>query len=385
MSQGDTVRGFIKDLQWVKNPEAVDFSRSAGGTFDSYAVSQIAGFGVGQSLYRSATVQYDGDPQQGEKLPLSRRPLNWITARVFLQVYLTGPVSLLGYTDTNDRLHIFQQTGSGNPVELLRRKYLESHSNESANVPIWSDEYKQQLNVLAAGCGSLQSAAGRTQYTVDALASFFKGLAACQQATVTEYAPLIKGKRITWIYLTAMPHFSGLVQSDLQAKFGQLFWGYGAGIEFKSRKKPARNSIFVELKYRAGKQDATEYYSVVLGNVRLDREQPCTVDRADLMVAVGSRFSRPQGWGRFFFNVGIQVGTRMTHNVTYPAGASSTRYAGELGGGMVMGAQFGAGVTVRKHSLELRYDYKVDAGASSLSTNQAGLQYSFRLFELTGR
>jgi hypothetical protein len=54
LNTGDTLRGYIKDMEWAVNPSAIEFQASQEGAVTKYDVSMIRSFATSRPAYYDA-------------------------------------------------------------------------------------------------------------------------------------------------------------------------------------------------------------------------------------------------------------------------------------------------------------------------------------------
>ncbi|MBN1185567.1 MAG: hypothetical protein JXB49_24990 [Bacteroidales bacterium] len=149
-NQGDTLKGYIDDREWVKNPEKIAFKPSLESKDEVVCdVSNSTYFRIkGEDAYQRFTLPVSMDRIE---LPnLSRGPdTSKIIKTVFLKFLVAGSdVNLYSYSDNLKTRYFYWEKSANVPVELGYKVYYRAAENDFSKV-MTLKSYLNQLTYLA--------------------------------------------------------------------------------------------------------------------------------------------------------------------------------------------------------------------------------------------
>ena len=147
-SNQDTIYGLIKDYDWKKNPDEIQFKTSASSIVRSLKPEDITFFEVLNKVkYKSAKVDIDRSDNSISELSKSRLP-EFKTELVFLKVLESGAADLYKF-EQNALIRYFFKTKETPIQQLIYKRYLETGTKIREN-----QNFRQQL-LNALKCNDL--------------------------------------------------------------------------------------------------------------------------------------------------------------------------------------------------------------------------------------
>lgn len=368
LNSGDTVRGFVHDLEWLVNPASVNFQRTTTDAVTTYSVGDIVSFYTSRgALYQSLTVAYDASSRNLKLLEHTREPSQLKEEKVFVEVLVRSMLSLYRTADTNGRPHYYMQVDDEPLTELLSREYL-TNDPASGKAKLASyPKYRQQLLNYAVSCTALRTRIQKLRYTDDALKQIVKDINACKGNEVeTLFVVTLPPKKKPSFGLVFGPsaQYAESLYAVTSMSLSKPAYCYGISAEFFSRKRPQRLSFYNEIKYKQVSQDGTYFTGSRI-----------TFEYNLLSMVNALRFSVPLKDARLFWTGGIINAYRFDtqYNFALPSEARGADL--ETGFAVGAGATFFNNKRV-KASLELRYEiHQTVFGKSDfLGSHNLGLQ-----------
>lgn len=146
VNSGDTIQGWIDYRQWTKNPESIRFRKDEMAdnqvvyTIDDLSHFEITGF----DKYERAVVSKDMRPVETNKLEKNDNDI-FVTDTVFLQVLITGRISLYHLEDSKGHYYIKEE--GKDYEELLYKVYWREYNASLSKMYIFRDQLKQWIPV----------------------------------------------------------------------------------------------------------------------------------------------------------------------------------------------------------------------------------------------
>lgn len=344
LNNGDTVKGMIKDMEWSISPGEIEFQTSTESNIQKYTPLEITSFFTSRpAYYESHKILYDADNQITKYLPQSREP-GWRDADIFMQVIVKGGISLYRFDDANGRIHFFLRNQTEQPVELLNRSYI---VNDNSIILVRTFEgWKQQLLNLSTDCSSLFASINSAKYLERLLKKIVENINTCrgenmimlaspQHVKPSQFGVLVQG------------FFNYSQINYATTTFSAVNFALGASYEVFSKNKPERLSYYNELKYKRVAQEGYTYFDI-----------PVDFSFQSVRLINALRFSYPGKKNSSFWNIGTNLGYRISNSVKFKTGEP---VPGNYNSGFELGLMLGAGSIIInqpkiKVSLELRYE-----------------------------
>ncbi len=165
--KGDTLRGYIDQKEWGRNPQNINFKSALDSKSRKIGINEIAYFTVsGIVSYQKFSVKISLNPIDISSAP-SIRDTAYNTDTVLLRIVERGKyLTLYGYVDGIKPRYYISENNATSPIELVYGIY-ESPANPSSAIEVTT--YKDQLSALAAkyvtGSNKLTSEISYTKYT----------------------------------------------------------------------------------------------------------------------------------------------------------------------------------------------------------------------------
>lgn len=344
---GDTIHGFIKDMEWTINPASIEFQQNKESPFQVYDVQRLRGFATTRPIaYEVHKVKYDADDQTTSRLPYSREPETIKEETLFLEVVIRGGTTLLRLDDQLGRIHFFiQQKGSNQPIELENRTYLVTVNNikQARQFAGW----KQQLLNMSTDCKSLAATINNSKYAEIPLQKIIQSINKCRGEEMSVGVVTEAEKKPAQFGVMAQLFFDYSEINNAFTEFGSVNFAGGISYEFFSKKRPHRNSYYHELKYKRVAQQGKTFTGI-----------PVDFEINSVRMINTLRFNYLDKKIPLFWNIGTNIGYRFNTTVKYDSG---TDFPGKYESGLEIGLIVGTGGIVInqpkfKGTIELRYE-----------------------------
>ena len=349
---GDTLRGYIHDEEWLRAPTSLRYRADKTGDVREISASEIKGFWTSRpSRYETHTVSYDNDNQSRDPLPRKREPENIKEATTLLEVLVRSRYSLLYFLDENERPHYFYQNEGETPVELLNREVLRVVDGKES--VLLYEKWKQQMANLQPNCEGLKEKLVASQYKEKSLVLAFQDLNACAGSTmetIADKSAVERRSRFGFIMQAFQNHTdAGIARTS----FNEVNFGGGISYEIFSKRRPGRMSVYNEVKYRVVDQQGAYYTGI---------DVDMTLPSIRLINMLRSYY--PKRNTTLFWNIGISTGYRMPPTIQHEGKDLSDNALGEYGTGIEAGFALGFGtqMKVRTLSTSIEARYELEAG-----------------------
>jgi hypothetical protein len=362
----DTLRGFVKYLNWSKNPESVQFKPTLESTEQVLGLQDISGFFVHNEHYVKALVKVDDTSTKIEELTYSREHQTH-EQTVFLRALVTGPKSLYYFRGKKDNFYIAQGNST---YELLVNYRYKIELNGGENT-ITVDSFKGQLSNYLADCQEVTGKTRTLAYSNSSLIKFFNAYYSACSSTKA----LVKSKADSFTFRfgavlggsASKYHFGGgfafwLRKPDFSVSYRPTI-GVSADIGLPRTRK--RMSIYNDLLFVSTKMKAVVFNEP--GSSQ-DTKSEVTMGYDCLKLSTLFRYKFPIQSGGVFVNFGISNGFRVddtnrrvktsTFGLPEPSITEDEAVSGIRN--YVQGRIVGIGGVYKKVSVELRYS--IDSG-----------------------
>jgi hypothetical protein len=347
LNSGDTLRGFIKDMEWSVNPTVIEFQRTRESEGQRYDVNAIRSFTTSRpAVYEAHQVKYDPDSQSAKNLPQTREPAEWRDEKLFLEVIVSGGTALYRLDDANGRIHFFiKQRGEDQPVELLNRTYLVTV--DGAPQARLFEGWKQQLLNYSSDCTSLTSGINSAKYLEPSLKKTIGAINRCRGEVSSGTIGIEADRKPSQFGILAQLFFDYSEITAARTEFGKINYAFGISYEFFSKRRPERISFYNELKYKHISQEGESAFNL-----------PVSFKIQSVKMVNAIRFNYPGAKQTVFWNVGTNLGYRFSTAVQFENG---NPFPGDYDTDLEVGIIVGAGSVIInqpgvKGSVELRYE-----------------------------
>ncbi len=156
---GDTIRGFVDNQDWRKNPIRITFKEGATASPSIYSATNIQGFGILEPViehYRAVNMNIDNSPVKEGSLNVTPVPtMQYFSG--FLRARIIGPISLFELRDTLRKEHLFIQSGDQEIQELTYHTFLvKGEGLGVGNVAKTNSQFRIQLLDLMGACENIR-------------------------------------------------------------------------------------------------------------------------------------------------------------------------------------------------------------------------------------
>lgn len=198
----DTISCFIKNIDWLNNPEKIKYKLSKNGNELAASISNIREFGISNnSKFVRIEVKMDQSSEDIDKLGSSRNP-EFTEEVLFLKVIIDGQVPLYSYTEKNLQRYFFKIPQSG-VEQLVFKSFIHNGVVRQNNL------YKQQL-LINLNCESISSGYNASiTYSKNDLSKYFQKYYECKNLDYTLYK--VPKKRLFHLEIRPGLNFSSLV------------------------------------------------------------------------------------------------------------------------------------------------------------------------------
>lgn len=207
---GDTIRGYINDLNWRKSPVGIEFRPTLEAQSELLDPTKIGGFSVGGEIYTSAIVEKEESSENLANLEYDA-DLNIRIDTVFLQLLVQGKLSLYYHQDEIDLKNYYMRTANDQWTLLGHKKYYQL--KEGKTILAENRQYLGQLRNQMQDCSTMIGSLNETTYTQKSLTDLFLQYLECVGADIGYYHKPAKIRLQAGI-------FAGITATSFQFKGG---------------------------------------------------------------------------------------------------------------------------------------------------------------------
>ena len=161
---GDTIHGLINDLDWVYNPDIIEFKENSSSSVQKYSPNDITEFKTKDNHYISFNGKLDITPVKLEELH-EKLEITYLTISTFLRVVNKGKVNLYEYHSARPDKYIYLiQKGNENITELIYQKKM--YIKNGKRLVQTNEFYKNQLESYLIDCKDAVKSIKNTKYTL---------------------------------------------------------------------------------------------------------------------------------------------------------------------------------------------------------------------------
>lgn len=373
--QGDTVKGFIDDKNWSKNPKAIRFKRDINSAqLVEYRPVQLQSFYIKPSndYYISYIGKVDHSPIAIGKLIEVSADSDFLEKdhtmidSVFVNVLSTGAVSLYFYKDRDLKDHFFFQKGKGPISELIFQKYVRRLDN-GQEYTREVRQYRGQLKEIMNDCDKPDGTIAKATYTKQSLSGIVNDYNTCSSQSQSTYKKTTEKVRTTVGLLVGMSKTSFLHTIGDKTIYYPDAYSPVAGLffDFILPRNRSAWSVYSDVFWKAYNIKAP----VTSSNI-FER----TLKVSQLKASILPRYTFPTRKIRPFINAGVSTSLF----INAEGNILSNNYDDEKDFDTIaFGLQGGVGITYKKFAFEIRYENSksVFSGlyASTSEWNMSGL------------
>ncbi len=230
VNDGAKINCLIKNLDWLHNPDKIEYKLEATSAVKEGDLNTIAEFGIGDKNVRfvRAKVEMDRSSNLAKKLETTQQPI-FKEETLFLKVIIDGKASLYDYTEKELTRYFFKIDDSA-IEQLVYKRFLNKDNLVSVN-----NQFRQQI-LVSLNCGTPSMVDKLTYHRKPLLLRFIK-YNECHQSNFVEYKRI---KKKAELKLAIKP---GISFRNLKTEFS------GTGSEFVEEDKGPDFRIGVTLEY----------------------------------------------------------------------------------------------------------------------------------------
>lgn len=360
-SNGDTIRGLIKNLDWKNNPVSVEFKKDVDSNSSVLLMDSINGFGVANDIvFRKFLVDIAVFSPRIEEYSSKHNP-EYSQKVVLLRQLIEGEKELYVYLESN-----FQCFFAGNkgdiPQQLVHKFYIAETQLIAEN-----NQYRNQLFLLLS-CPCLKSMDfEKLPYLRKEIIKLFETYYACS-GTIFSKNEVVTEKKRRKIELSVSAgveycnmNISGIPNSSIPSRICPL-----GGLDLEIFMPYYRNKISFVC------QPVFDYYFATVTFAKREKE----VDFHFLTVPFGVRYST-------FLKPETRLFAEAKYSLVFPLSGTLGYYLYELTPENHTTFDFGLGIKRGKSSIKLNYRFYHNIYANysfSLLMNNASVSYSYTLF-----
>ncbi|GAA0753015.1 hypothetical protein [Psychroflexus lacisalsi] len=167
----DTLRGFVDDRDWDKNPDQIRFKTRLDSSPSTFLPLDIHGFSVDNIIYVGGVVEAEVTELNTNDLEENPK-INIEIDTTFLQVVVGGAKELYYYKNKTDRENFYIKR-EGQLDLLVYKKYIDEQKNTGKAVVIENKKYLGQLTLYLKECPDINSKLKNTSYNEGDLRRLF--------------------------------------------------------------------------------------------------------------------------------------------------------------------------------------------------------------------
>ncbi|MCF2447229.1 PorT family protein [Dyadobacter sp. CY345] len=362
-AKNDTINGFIEYLNWSKNPEKIYFKSQQDGAEKKYGFDDLNGFGVhGESYVRAEILVNENSDKTSELPSVATTKMRSDTA--FLMVLAGGAKSLYYFNDPSGKSHFYIK--SGEKFEwLVYYRYRVERDNQSGIVTV--DGFKKQLADYFQDCPSVLANTKFVTYSQRTISKLFESYN--KECQPTANIAIFNTEKI----VSRFGVLAGVSVTNLRFK------GEG-GNRYLLASLPSSSQVaggvFLNLILPRTKQRVSVYNELFFTSFKTSNhleEYVSDQDFSSTDYTIGFGYLKLNNFLRYkipsqklnlYLNLGISNGIAITESNTFRTETTFFSDKGRVTTGKALesvrkyeqGLLAGVGVTIKKYSLEARYE-----------------------------
>lgn len=351
----DSLRGQIDYKDWNANPELIWFRDARTGTKSAFGTAELFAFGVNNERYECHTVHIRPYSVHPEILTSQEDVGNPYDTTVFLQLIVSGKMSLWEYRQQSGTNYYFVSVEQGKSDQLRLETWVSTTQGMTRFEQ--REVYKNQLTYLMSDCQTVQRSIARTEYNENSLRKLIFSYNNCGKDTAASREPGGRGSSVQFFpiagYMTSRVKFGGSDDMEVSQQWpasGSLVAGAGALILLPRNRQ--QFSFVTDLVWQRFHSESTttgiNYFTTETGHI----------DYSMLQLDILFRYRYPSGKIRPFLEGGMANAAVLSMNCYETSkdltDGTSTNEA-LLGGSLnhyQQGWILGAGVSGRHWSVE---------------------------------
>ena len=374
-SNGDSVTGSIDYRNWKNNPLSVTFlsEKNEKKTFDANTIKGFYIFSANE-MYTSFTVEMDMQPGDADNA-INNLVIDSpsITRAFFLLQLVKHPLVSLFYFSDSRREHFYYVKANEPPVELIHRYIY----NESSKQVQENAKYKTQLFELFSSCSDVANAAQQIKFRKKEMEDGFTEFIQCSAPGSSVYTkkkdPVVVKLGVIAGFMKNTFHFEGtntlLVDENYSGNNSPVF---GVSADIGLSRNQYKWHIVNELIYKMYKTSSS--FTGPFGNgYTVTNDVAIALSYAQLNTMLRYVFVT-KGSLMPYLNAGIGNGfivkeSKNSLHSRYSFGTEEDTRAVDGPKKYEFSLQAGAGISIRKIQIEIRYATNKKGFSPALSYN----------------
>lgn len=361
-NQGDTITGFIKNLDWKNNPVSVEFRKDMESESSVLLIDSIKGFGVGGDIvFKKFLVDIEVLSPRIEDYGYKQNP-EYSPKVVLLRQLIEGEKELYTYCESN-----FQCFFAGNKGDIPHQ-LVHKHYKAESNLIAENNQYKNQLYVLLNCPCVKQEDFEKLSYYKSDIANLFEKYYACSGMAIirNEVVTYEKRKKVE-LSVSAGVEYCNMEISGVPNSFFPPGISPLLGLDFESFMPFYRNKISVIC------QPVFDYYSAT--GTFAKREK--VVDIFFFTLPFGIRYSS-------YLKPETRIFTEAKYSLVFPVHGTLGYYSYELKPENHSAFDLGVGIMKGRISIKLNHRFNHDLFTNynfGLWMNNTSVNFSYVLFK----
>jgi len=388
---GDTIKGFIKEIDGRINPTSIEFKSSLSEASKNYSPLELKWFRfIGGDWYFSYVGPLETSSLNTNDLTYDST-MHTVINTLFIRAVVIGRASLYYARDQNDRIHLFLQKFGGDITELVFKKYyvdeivIADYQNKIVKRAVYENQmYKGQLIRAFQDCPYLAAdiTSKPLEYAKNDLEILFNSYNHCKGAKIVYQEPKDEGTLVftlnTGINISNIKFESSTFPSWNDYHFNNsVGFAFGIGCDYLLPRTAGKWGFFNELSLKSFKCN---------GDLGEDQDV-LKLDLLYLKLATMMRyyFTTDRKSARPYFGFGIANNVAIKdENFNYsknPEGDPIVDYFRTYEQGLI----FGFGTYYKRWNGELRYEFSNGISGYTDMKSPAHTAYillGYKLFEL---
>lgn len=194
-NRGDTIHGLINDLDWMYNPEIIEFKEDFSSPVQKYTPSDITEFKTKDNYYISYSGNLDLTPVRTEDL-YEGLEIHYQKVTTFLRLTNKGKINLYEYCSAQPDKYIYLiQKGNGKITELIYQKKM--YFKRGERTVQTNDFYKTQLESYLISCKDAVKSINNAKYNLSSISKRVTIFNKCNNQNILESENVPESENIT--------------------------------------------------------------------------------------------------------------------------------------------------------------------------------------------
>jgi len=176
---GDTLHGYINNLQWAGSPDKVSFQATPGAPWQIFNPMDLQAFSFTDGdHYVTKTVTYHFLPANLNTYEIYKDTVH-LRKTLLLRVLASGPASLYYFRDENGYDHFFIEKDSL-PIDELKKTHSVMNGSDGRQYSVKENRYMLSLNYYFSDCPDVVSRIQGVSFTISGFQKIFERYNLCK-------------------------------------------------------------------------------------------------------------------------------------------------------------------------------------------------------------